>query len=143
MPSNGAATRWRVCDRRNTYVWARTRPFRPGRILHYNMDSHSYRARTVGQDNEGAPAEPAGALRTSGRDYGADGLFRHGPQLAQPHWVRLIADAVNPPAAPSPMMARAQQSARKSERRRILARHARFLAAIAGDAVGRNRGRAA
>jgi hypothetical protein len=83
------------------------------------------------------PGQPAGARVAS--DYGADGLFRFGPQLAQPHWVRLIADAVNPPAAPSPMMARAQQSARKSERKRILARHARFLAAIAGDAVGRNR----
>jgi hypothetical protein len=103
-------------------------------------------AATPGEHDSGAPSHEAGAAlvsRSESREYGPDGLVWYGPQRARPALVWLIADVVGAPPAPIPSVARAQQSARKSERRRILARHARFLAAIAGDAVGRNRGRAA
>ena len=113
------------------------------------------RSRTVPSQDEGAPAtEPAGALVASGPaildgevrghirqgpDYAADGLYRHGPQRAHPCLARLMGETHDAPPAPAPHVARIQQRARLSEKRRILARHERFLAAVRGEPVGRNR----
>ena len=103
-----------------------------------------------GEHRDGATSHDGGAVRASG-DYGPDGLYRHGPQRARPALVWLIGGALaakdahkdDGVLAPAPHVARQQTAARKADRLRVLARHARFLAAVRGESVGRNRSRAA
>ena len=74
-----------------------------------------------------------------GSDRNSEGHFLPGPVRAHPITARLLGDSNDAPPAPAPHVARAQQRARVAEKRRVFARHARFLAAVAGDKVGRNR----